>query len=325
MLRVDLASADLRAALANDEVVGTETVGDTAARHKAIAAINAGFFRPNGDPAGIYARQGRLISETERSRGAVGIVRRRNGLRLIFDRITASATLAVEQPGASTIRVPIQGIDTTRRLGALVLFTPAYHAHTDTAAGGTEWVIEGSPLRVTGQPRRAGKTRIPRQGFVLSYGGAKPPPRLGRLKAGTTVRIETHYAPAASPPAEWHAASDIIGGAGLLARDGRYVHDWTDERLNPGFAELRHPRTMIGTTADGITWLVAVDGRQPQHSSGMTLVELRYLARRLRLTNALNLDGGGSTTMWVQGKVVNSPSDPAGPRKVSDALLVFSR
>jgi exopolysaccharide biosynthesis protein len=81
---------------------------------------------------------------------------------------------------------------------------------------------------------------------------------------------------------------------------------------------------MIGTAADNTIWLVTVDGRQPELSVGMTLIELRALAHRLGLVNALNLDGGGSTTMWVQGEVVNKPSDPTGPRKVSDALLVFS-
>ena len=64
---------------------------------------------------------------------------------------------------------------------------------------------------------------------------------------------------------------------------------------------MRHPRTLIGTHPDGSVWLVTVDGRQPQLSAGMSLVELRALARRLGLTNALNLDGGGSTTMWVAG------------------------
>ncbi len=325
LLRVDPARADLRAALANDEVVGTETVGDTAARHDAIAAVNAGFFRPNGDPAGIYTFGGRLISETDRPRGAVGIVRHGSGLRLIFDRVSASASLAVHRALRRATRVRIDGIDTTRRLGALMLFTPAYHAHTDTAAGGTEWVLDGPPLRVAGSPRRDGKTPIPRQGFVLSYGGARPPPVLNRLRPGTTVRIETQYVPEATPAAEWAAASDIIGGAGLLARSGRYVDDWKVERFSAGFAESRHPRTMIGTTADGIIWLVVVDGRQPQLSSGMTLVELRELARRLGLTNALNLDGGGSSTMWVSGRVVNSPSDATGPRRVSDSLLIADR
>jgi exopolysaccharide biosynthesis protein len=71
--------------------------------------------------------------------------------------------------------------------------------------------------------------------------------------------------------------------------------------------------------------LITVDGRQPTLSAGMSLFELRSLAARLGLTEALNLDGGGSTTMWVQGQIVNSPSDVAGPRKVSDALLVMRR
>jgi exopolysaccharide biosynthesis protein len=145
------------------------------------------------------------------------------------------------------------------------------------------------------------------------------------LKRGTRVSIETVYEPLEGPVEPWTRARDIVGGAGLLIRDGRDVEDWSVEQFNRGFAENRHPRTMIGLRSDGSIWLVAVDGRQPQLSGGMTLEELRSFARRLELTDALNLDGGGSTTMWVQGAVVNSPSDVTGPRKVSDALLVFSR
>jgi exopolysaccharide biosynthesis protein len=325
LLRLEPGRVDLRAALANDEVVGLETVADTAARAGAIAAINAGFFLKNGDPAGLYKIDGRLISDTARSRGAVGIVRDNGGVRLIFDRLTANATLVVPRPRNRTARIPIAGIDTTRLLGRLMLFTPAYHAHTDTAAGGTEWVADGDPARIAGQPRRDGKTPIPRSGFVLSYGGPRPPPALRALKPGTRVQVDAHYLPAETPPSDWAAASDIIGGAGLLARDGRYVDEWAIEKFGAGFAESRHPRTMIGTTSDGIIWLVVVDGRQPQLSSGMTLKELQRVAQRLALASALNLDGGGSTTMWVRGQIVNSPSDAAGPRKVSDSLLVFQR
>jgi hypothetical protein len=325
LLRVDPAQADLRAALSNDEVVGRETVADTAARQGAIAAVNAGFFHPDGDPAGVYAIGGRLISDTDRSRGAVGIVRDSGRLRLVFDRVTASTALVVERPRNRVDRLPIDGIDTTRQLGKLMLFTPAYHAHTDTAAGGTEWVVDGTPPRVADRPRHEGKTPIPRSGFVLSYGGRRLPPVLSRLKRGSVVRIETSYKSVETPSSDWAAASEVIGGAGLLAREGRYLDDWSVEVLGPGFSESRHPRTMIGTTGDGIIWLVVVDGRQPLLSFGMTLIELRALARGLGLTNALNLDGGGSTTMWVRGEVVNSPSDPTGPRPVSDSLLVFPR
>lgn len=323
VLRLDPARVTLRAALANDEVIGTETVADTATRHGALAAINAGFFLPNGDPAGVFKFAGRLVSDTRRPRGAVGISAEGGRSRLLFDRLTATMGVAIHRSlGRKTI-VPVDGIDTTRLRGKLMLFTPAYHDHTDTASGGLEWAVAGRPSRVTGGPFEAGRTSIPDDGFVLSLGGRSPPSALRGLKRGRRVDLVPRYVPLSGNTPAWAAATDIIGGAGLLARGGRYLDDWAPEEFNLGFAEMRHPRTMIGVDGDGSIWLLTVDGRQPKLSAGMTLAELQSLARRLRLTDALNLDGGGSTTMWVKGEVVNSPSDAAGPRKVSDALLVF--
>ncbi|MGH9370856.1 MAG: phosphodiester glycosidase family protein [Vicinamibacterales bacterium] len=325
ILLVDPASVDLRAVLANGEIMDTETVGDMAVRHGAVAAVNAGFFLRNGDPSGIYKIGGQLVSDTRRSRGAVGIIRGGPAPRLVFGRVSATMALHVRRRARPDASVPIAGVDTTRLLGRLMLFTPAYHAHTDTAPGGLEWVVDGDPLRVTGQPRSEGKTPIPKSGFVLSFGGRSPPEPLASLRPGSQVDLETQYTPADGPPDIWEQAHDIVGGAGLLARDGQFAENWTAESFGAGFVESRHPRTMIGTRPDGSVWLVTIDGRQPELSAGMTLVELRELARGLGLTNALNLDGGGSTTMWAGGTIVNSPSDAAGPRKVSDALLVMTR
>jgi hypothetical protein len=325
LLQLDPVLVDLRSALANDEIVGTETVADTAERHKALAAVNAGFFAPNGDPAGILKVDGLLVSDTRRPRGAVGVVPDASGLRLIFDRLRATAALVVHDNRGRASRVQIDGVDTARLRGRLMLFTPAYHANTDTAIGGLEWTVEGSPPRIIAGPRTKGRTPIPREGFVLSFGGHKAARPLTRLKRGTRVTLDISYDPLDGPLDLWPLARDIVGGAGLLIRGGVDVEDHSVEELAPGFVENRHPRTMIGTSADGTIWLVVVDGRQPELSVGMTLDELHTLAKRLWLTNALNLDGGGSTTMWVNGRVVNSPSDPTGPRKVSDALLIYSR
>lgn len=329
LLRLDPAQIELRAALANDEVMGTEVVSSIAERHRALAAINAGFFLANGDPAGVFTMNRQLISDTRRPRGAVGVWRDSSGVKLAFARLRATATLAIGQ-GKKQDRIPIDGVDTTRIRGQLMLFTPTYHTDTDAAAGGLEWVIDRrkgqptGPLRVVSGPHNNGRTKIPATGFVLSFGGTTAPPGLARLKKGAVASIQVSYDPLEGEPQTWSFAQDIVGGAGLLIRDGRDVEDWTVEAFNKGFAEGRHPRTMIGTAQDGTIWLVTVDGRQPQLSVGMTLLELRALAHRLGLVNALNLDGGGSTTMWVQGQVVNSPSDATGPRKVSDALLVRS-
>ena len=76
--------------------------------------------------------------------------------------------------------------------------------------------------------------------------------------------------------------------------------------------------------ADGRIVLVTVGGRQPYHSLGMTLAELAAYLRQLGATDALNLDGGGSTTLVVRGTVVNLPSDETGERPVSDVLLVLA-
>lgn len=326
MLKLDPASVDLQAALATDEIVDTETVGETAARRQAIAAVNAGFFLlPSGDPAGIYKVNGQLVSDTRRPRGAVGFLRSGDSLRLIYGRVAATMVLRLPRRAGQDARMEIAGVDTTRHRGKLMLFTPAYHSDTDTAKGGLEWVVRGKPLRVAGAPQTAGKTPIPRDGFVLSYGGTTAPPPLSALTRGTRVELEPVYNALDRPSEDWARADAIVGGAGLLIRDGRLIDDWTVEQLTAGFPETRHPRTLIGTHSDGSVWLITVDGRQPTLSAGMSLYELRSLASRLGLVQALNLDGGGSTTMWVQGQIVNSPSDPAGPRKVSDALLVLRR
>lgn len=124
---------------------------------------------------------------------------------------------------------------------------------------------------------------------------------------------------------DWADSSDAVSGAGLLMLDGRTLTDWTVEKIAAGFDTARHPRTLIGVDADGAIWLVTIDGRNPEISLGMSFSEMQGLARRLGLRSALNLDGGGSTTMVAGGVVVNHPSDASGPREVSDAILVMRR
>jgi hypothetical protein len=308
-----------------DEVMGTETVAGIAERHRAIAAVNAGFFLPNGDPAGVLQVDGTLVSDTPRPRGAVAVAEDARGwTTLTFDVVSAVAYLRIGAPDGPTF--PISGIDTVRQRGRLMLFTPKYHEHTDTAKRGVEWVIDGRPLTVRDRREDAGSTAIPEAGYVVSYGGLDPPPPLDTLAVGDRITIEREFATRhGTAPDVWAKAAHVIGGAGLLMRNGVSIDDWTTEDLRPGFATERHPRTIIGTDGSTAIWLVTVDGRNPAISLGMTFAELQRLATRLRLTDALNLDGGGSTTMVVQGKVVNHPSDAGGPRKVSDAILVHAQ
>lgn len=323
ILSLDPSRIRLKSALSQNLILGTETVPAMASWHEAIAAVNAGFFAPNGDPTGLLQVDGELVSDTHRPRGAVAVDVDGSGTTTLrFDIVTAKARLLAG--GAQPI--PISGIDTVRQRGKLMLFTPKYFQHTDTAANGIEWVVGGSPLTVRERRVDEGSTPIPADGFVLSYGGLEPPPPLDALDVGAEIEIERRFATRhGTTPDAWANADHVIGGAGLLMRDGTAIEEWSIEDLRPGFTTERHPRTLIGTDSTGTIWLVTIDGRNPQISLGMTFAELHRLVRRLKLANALNLDGGGSTTMVVKGAVVNHPSDPTGPRKVSDALLVVNR
>lgn len=318
MLELRTRDVRLDLELGKDGRQGRDTVPSMAARRGAIAAVNAGFFGASGDPAGLFKIDGLLVSDTARPRGAVAFARP-DGAPLIFDRVTARARVR-----AGRANLPAS-VDTARGQRALVVYTPRYGAATRTAGDGMEWTLSGQPLRVTAI-RHAGPSPIPAGGFVMSASGAIPP-ALARLKVRDRVEMAFTYATAlGTSPDAWRRADDIVGGAGLLLWRGREVRDWKDEQLAAaGFVDARHPRTLIGRDRDGDVWLVAVDGRQPGHSVGMSLPELTALSRKLGLVDALNLDGGGSTTMVVNGAVVNRPSDPTGPRPVSDAIVVLKK
>jgi exopolysaccharide biosynthesis protein len=117
----------------------------------------------------------------------------------------------------------------------------------------------------------------------------------------------------------------VVGGGPRLVRNARLAAAGDPGIYGAGFADARHPRTAVGVRADGRILLVTVDGRQPERSVGMTIAELTALLLELGAVEALNMDGGGSTTMVADGRVVNNPSDLAGERPVGDALLVLRR
>lgn len=117
-------------------------------------------------------------------------------------------------------------------------------------------------------------------------------------------------------------ATQVVGGFPLLLRDGEGVGDLGAGDL-PSFSAVRHPRTAVGV--DEIrrhVWLVVVDGRRPGYSDGMTLSELVSLLKGLGVAHAVNLDGGGSTVMVLEGVRVSRPSDQEGERPVVNALAV---
>ncbi|MEO8167697.1 MAG: phosphodiester glycosidase family protein [bacterium] len=138
-----------------------------------------------------------------------------------------------------------------------------------------------------------------------------------RIAIGDTVRLVLGFLP------HKEHLKTLVGGLPRIVTDGRNLPA-TDSLpgLTAKFTETRHPRTGIGFSRYGtILYFVTVDGRQ-QSSVGMSLKEFAALMIEIGCYQALNLDGGGSTTMVVEDKLVNSPSDSTGERPVANALLV---
>lgn len=115
--------------------------------------------------------------------------------------------------------------------------------------------------------------------------------------------------------------TEAVGGFPELLDRGRIVGDLHVEEL-PSFAAIRQPRTAVGVhPATARFWLVVVDGRRPSHSVGMTLPEITRVFQALGATEALNLDGGGSSVMVVLGEARSRPSEEA-ERTVVNALAL---
>ncbi len=117
----------------------------------------------------------------------------------------------------------------------------------------------------------------------------------------------------------WYDMSNIIQAGPLLINEG--IPSNIDEGFNNSFLSARHPRSVVGLTQNGEWIFMIVDGRNGMHSSGATISELTEILRSQKIPYALNLDGGGSTEIIIDGRIYNSPSD-VHERRISYALGV---
>lgn len=329
LLRLDPARVKLDVALAHDALLGLETVDQIAARTHAIAAVNGSLFSAtNSEPIGVLKIDREIVSDSATPKGAVAISSPAKGrTSLAFDQVALRMRLSFQADGRS-FTVPIDGVDTTRARDKLMWFTPRYRSETDTPPTGTEWAIDGDPPHVIAVRPNQGHTPIPRAGSVLSYGGTILPEPLAVLRTGTPISVAPTWTTEQGLPSKVLDAADaIVAGAGLLRVHGKTLAHWdaTEGVSVDAFVNARHPRTMVGVDSRGFIWLAAVDGRKPNYSIGMTFADLERLCARLDLRDALNLDGGSSTSMVAGGRFVNHPGDLAGPHGVSDAIVVSPR
>jgi exopolysaccharide biosynthesis protein len=324
MLRIDLTKARLRMVHAMDEAVGLETVSSLAARYGALAAVNSGYFRTTGtyrgDSVGVEVLNGRLLSEPNNVRAAAGLIEGEGKQDLIFGHVKFDGQLIA---GAQA-KHAIDGLNRPRGDNEMIIFTPEFHRTTLTDPNGLELIVRQA--RIVEQRDLKGSSTIPADGFVISVAGTARRWALEKLRVGTRVKLNIDWSPTETEQADsWKQAANIIGGGPQLIKNGRVEITNAAEKILPSFVSDYHPRTAIAKLKSGQILLVAVDGRQPGESIGMSLTMLADLLLEFGAVEAINLDGGGSTTMVIKNKLVNKPSDATGERPVSDAILVYPR
>jgi exopolysaccharide biosynthesis protein len=318
-LRTDSLSTDLAGGarvgyLSSGEVSKVEPIRASADRTRAVAAVNGDYFDINNSGAalGVGIQSGQMVqSPVSDHNNAVGITASGIGevVQVYFE---GSATL----PSGGT--VALTQFNNMVQADGVGLFTPVWGSYPRSrAVAGATRVTEVTLVdgRVSTVSATAGSGSIPAGATVL-LGRDAGADALAGLAVGDPVSVS--YRPRSS---DGQALSTAVGGRNILVRDGVPQDISGDTTLEP--------RTALGFSADGRRmFITTVDGKQVD-SRGVTLTEMGQLMAESGAYQALELDGGGSSTLLARKpggsevKVENSPSD-GSERPVANGLAIYA-
>ena len=361
ILAVSPDAVDIRPYRALSAGIGAESLVSLARRHKALAAINGGFFEMvgtfRGESVGALKIEGEWISEPEQGRAVIGFRTVDGKIEAYIDRIALRQELVL--PSGDTL--PIDGMNRNRGRNELVIYRPHFHAVTLTMPGGLEVVVRNG--EVTGIGDGEGSSRIPPDGYVLSASGERGTDLLAHIAQGDAVRIRETVIPERVGDSNlWASFAHIIGGGPLLLQDGIAppTQAYDREGFDQAFHSFWHPRTGIGKKADGTLLLVTITAAEAGVRRGVMLPRFAELFLEWGATDALNLDGGNSSMFIIRDEIVSvkqkdatlaKPDDKPEPKKagaekntktargsrrirpmpkqqgraIADAILIFSR
>ena len=321
-----------------------------ARRLRALVAINAGFFITSsadgfpGAPAGLAVYAGRLESLNNGPRAALIISHGRPRIAVAEATVAVRAGQAAQaahlvnginripgviedcgRPGGRPTAKPRQDVTCTDD-DELVLLTSQLGAPAPRGPG-SQAVLRPDGTVTSSGARTGG--RVPAGGWLIQGIGAAATWLARHAIVGHRLVVTERVADAAGHPIPLSSAVTVASGAPLLVQNGHVaidairegVIDPADPSFDYSWARQRQPRTVAGTDRHGRLILVTIDGRQPGLSDGATLSEEAALMRSLRAVAAMNLDGGGSTAMAINGTLFNRPSDPGGERADGDFII----
>jgi Phosphodiester glycosidase len=278
-------------------MTGIAPLLQTAQLAQVNAAINGGFFNRNRQlPLGAVRREGRWLSGPILNRGAIAWNAAGDSF---INRLILRETLLVGNQ-----RLPITHLNSGFSQGGIARYTTDWGAYTPLSDN--EIIVAVQNNRVTGQQTLAkadtGSVTIPANGYLLVIRANRA--AAANFPTGATLQIES-----ATEPAEFARYPNIIGGGPLLVKNRLIASDTRGEGFSDAFAGESAPRSAIGRTADGMLLIVAAHRRVD--GSSLTLNDIAELMIRLGAIEAVNLDGGSSTTLYLGGQLLDRPSRSA--------------
>lgn len=291
-----------------EKMAGIEPLVRIARNSPAYAAINGGFFnRNNRLPLGAVRRDNQWLSGPILNRGAIAW----NQTNARFARLNLQETLTT----IANRELPIILLNSGYVKAGIARYTSAWGNSYQTLID-DEIIISVENGRVV-EHLRAGKAGedsfpIPPNGYLLilrSFDSAAP-----WLPIGTVLNITSN-----TEPADFANYPQIVGAGPLLVQNNRIVLDGAKEQFSNNFNRQGAPRSAIGVTRGGMLILAAF--HHPPGEKGPTLLQTAQLMQRLGAFNAINLDGGSSTSLYLGGQLINRPGNTAA--RVNNGIGIF--
>ncbi len=289
-------------------VPGIAPLIQTARQSQASAAINGGFFnRKNQLPLGAIRRSSEWFSSPILNRGVVAW-NDQGGVRV--DRLTLRETLIT----STGQRLPLTALNSGYAQAGMARYTTAWGS-TYATLSQNEVLLTVQNNRVTEQRTGAapgGLFSIPADGYLLVI--RSNPAIATSLPIDTSLQIES-----TTFPSDLNLYPNIIGAGPLLIQNGQIVLDAKAEQFSAAFIRELAARSAIGQASDGTILIVTVHDRIG--GKGATLAEMAQIMSQLGAVNALNLDGGSSTTLYLGGQILDRPSRSSA--RVYNGIGVF--
>ena len=278
---------------------------------KAIAGVNGTFFGKAGEPLGILMVNGELVSYSIHDRTAL-IIDKNN--RCYIDNVSMSGESLIE---GRTIQ--LSGINRKRITGEAIVYTPKYGSQTDEDAPGIVLSVSNDEVKAISRAH----AWIPDHGYVLSLDPNYWDSLGDKIHIGSRIETKMKLIPLSG--LSNLDIKHVIGGGPRLLKSGDIYISKNSEQFKTDIAKSRTARTAVGINKEGLLVFATVDKCQEstEHakSVGVTLEELAQIMKDLGCIEAMNLDGGSSSTMVLNDKVINTPSG-GGEKPVSNGILI---